>query len=86
MKIIQCTYELKTHKLAAFQVLRTPGPPELLKQTMAFILRLQHHLILNGIFVFRVQEGCQHFTVLNWFSPLTLIKLTLSLQIPKAAT
>lgn len=31
MEIIQCSYELKAYKLAAFQVLRTPGPPELLK-------------------------------------------------------
>lgn len=86
MEIIQCSYELKAHKLAVLQSIQnTWATSELLKQTMAFILRLQHHLIPNCIFVFTVREGYQHFSVLNWFSPLSLIKLTLSLQKPKAA-
>lgn len=58
MGIIQCSYELKAHKVTVLQSIKnTWATSELLKQAMVLKLRLQHHFISNGIFVFSVHEG-----------------------------
>lgn len=66
MEIIECSYELKAHKVTVLQSIQdTWATSELLKQATILKLRLQHHFISNGIFIFSVHEGYQHFSVLT---------------------